>query len=208
MTLHLWAGFAFASLVIALVPGPGVATILGFAFGSGRRTALAAVAGMALGNAIAIGASLAGAAAILAASALAFTILKWLGATYLIVIGLIAIARSGRVAAAADARPRAIAPRAAFATTVAVGTFHPKTILFFVSFASQFIDPAAAYLPQAAILVLTFTLVAAVTDTLYALAASSAAGAIRRPAIRRWAARAGGGAMVAAGVATAAMRRG
>lgn len=206
MTLELWAGFALASLIIAIVPGPGVAAILGFAFGSGRRTALAAVAGMALGNAIAIGASLAGAAAVLAASALAFTVLKWLGAAWLIGIGLLAIARSGG-AAAADARPRAVAPRTAFATTVAVGTFHPKTLLFFLSFASQFIDPTAPYLPQAALLVATFTAIAAVTDTLYALAAFSAAGAIRRPAVRRWAARAGGGAMVAAGVATAAMRR-
>lgn len=206
MTLELWAGFALASLIIAIVPGPGVAAILGFAFGSGRRTALAAVAGMALGNAIAIGASLAGAAAVLATSALAFTVLKWLGAAWLIGIGLLAIARSGG-AAAADARPHAVAPRTAFATTVAVGTFHPKTLLFFLSFASQFIDPAAPYLPQAALLVVTFTAIAAVTDTLYALAASSAAGAIRRPVVRRWAARAGGGAMVAAGVATAAMRR-
>lgn len=205
MSQELWAAFALASLIVAAVPGPGVATIIGFAFSAGRRTALAAVAGMALGNAIAISLSLAGAAALLAASALAFTLLKWLGALWLIAIGLIAIRRAGRDSEAAAPPP--IPARAAFATTVAVGTFHPKTILFFIAFASQFIDPAAPFLPQAAILVATFTGVAAATDTLYALAASSAAGLVRRPGVRRWAGRAGGGVLVAAGVATAAMRR-
>lgn len=205
MSIELWAGFAIASLIIGAVPGPGVATIIGFAFSSGRRAALAAVAGMALGNAIAISVSLAGAAAVLATSALAFTVLKWLGALYLIVMGLIAIRRAGAVSDPAPAR--AIAPGAAFLTTVAVGTFHPKTILFFMSFASQFVEPGAPYLPQAAILVATFTGMAAITDTIYALTASSAAALVRRPGVRRWAQRAGGGVLVAAGVATAAMRR-
>jgi threonine/homoserine/homoserine lactone efflux protein len=183
-----------------------VASIIGFAFSSGRKTALASVAGMAVGNATAISVSLAGAGAILASSAVAFTVLKWLGAAYLIALGLLAILRSGRsVETAAPAR--AITPRVAFLSNVAVGTFHPKTILFFVAFASQFIEPDAAYLPQAALLVVTFTTIAAFTDTLYALAASQASAVFRRPRLRTWAQRAGGGALVAAGVATAAMRR-
>jgi threonine/homoserine/homoserine lactone efflux protein len=76
----LWLAFAAASLVMALIPGPGVASIVGFALSSGQRTALASVAGMAVGNATAMTISLAGAGAILASSALGFTILKWLGA--------------------------------------------------------------------------------------------------------------------------------
>lgn len=206
MELHVWAGFALACLVLALVPGPGVAAIIGFAFSSGRRTALASVAGMAVGNLIAITLSLAGAGALLAASATAFTILKWMGALYLIGLGILTIVRSGT--RAADQAPRApIRPRMAFASTVAVGTFHPKTILFFVAFAAQFIRPDAPYLPQAAILALTFPLIAAVTDTCYALAASRASGLVRTPGVRKWAERAGGGILVAAGVATAAIRR-
>jgi threonine/homoserine/homoserine lactone efflux protein len=206
MDVHAWAAFALASLVIALIPGPGVASIIGFAFSSGRRTALASVAGMAVGNATAISVSLAGAGAILASSALAFTVLKWLGAAYLIVLGILAIRASGRPAETA-AVPRAITPRVAFLSNVAVGTFHPKTILFFVAFAAQFIEPDAPYLPQAALLVVTFTAIAATTDTLYALAASQASALFRRPRLRAWAQRAGGGALIAAGAATAAMRR-
>lgn len=206
MDLQLWIAFAGASLLLAVMPGPGVASIVGFALSSGRGTALASVAGMAVGNAAAMSLSLAGAAAVLGTSALAFTILKLIGALYLILIGLLAIVRSG--APRADAPPRRpVSRRAAFLTNVAVGTFHPKTILFFVAFAAQFIRADEPYKLQAAILVATFTLIAAATDTLYALAASRSSALIRRPVVRQWAQRAGGGALVTAGVAMAAMRR-
>lgn len=206
MDFHSWLGFAAASLVMAIIPGPGVASIIGFAFSGGRKVALSSVAGMAVGNAIAISVSLAGAGAILGASALAFNILKWIGALYLIGIGLYAIFKSSDKSVEASA-PSAISPHAAFMTNVAVGTFHPKTILFFVAFASQFINPNEPYIPQALILVVTFTLIAATTDALYALTASKASGWIRRPNIRKWCQRAGGGVIVTAGVAMAAMRR-
>ena len=206
MDLHVWAAFAVASLVMGVIPGPGVASIVGFAFSSGRTTALASVAGMAVGNATAISLSLAGAGAILASSATAFTILKWIGATYLIVIGVLAIAKSDRKADAC-ASPQVVSAKAAFLTNIAVGTFHPKTILFFVAFAAQFISPDAPYFPQASVLVVTFTGIAAITDTIYALTASRASMLCREPRFRTWAQRAGGGALVAAGVATAAVRR-
>lgn len=205
MDLHLWLGFLAASFLLAIIPGPGVASIVGFAFSSGRRVALASVAGMAVGNTIAITVSLAGAGAILATSATAFTVLKWAGAAYLIAIGILALIRSDRRAGTDDdATP--IGARIAFLTNVLVGTFHPKTILFFVAFATQFVDPARPYWPQAAIMVATFPLVAAATDTLYALAASRTAGFIRRPAVRRWTRRAGGCVLIAAGIVTAARR--
>lgn len=206
MDLQTWIAFAAASLIMAVIPGPGVASIVGFAFSSGRRVALASVAGMAVGNAAAMSVSLAGAGAVLASSALAFTVLKWAGALYLIAVGLIAIGRSGATAESATPN-EAISARAAFLANVAVGTFHPKTILFFVAFASQFIRPDASFLAQAAILVATFTGLAATTDTLYALTASRASGLVRDVRSRRWAQRAGGVALVTAGVATAAMRR-
>lgn len=206
MTPDLWLGFALAAFVIAIIPGPGVAAIMGFAFSSGRAVAIAAVLGMAVGNAVAISVSLAGAGAILASSALAFTILKWLGAAYLVTIGLLAIRRS-RLAPPSTAATPPISSRTAFITTIAVGTFHPKTLIFFMAFATQFIAPGAPYLPQAAILVVTFTAIAAVTDLLYALAASRASRLLQAPRVRLWTQRAGGGALIAAGIATAAMRR-
>lgn len=206
MDLQLWLAFAAASLVMAAIPGPGVASIVGFAFSSGRTVALASVAGMAVGNATAISVSLAGAGAILVSSALAFAVLKGIGAAYLIAVGVIALVRS-RSAATEGSPARPIGMRAAFLTNVMVGTFHPKTLLFFIAFAAQFMRADQPWLPQAVVMAATFTLVAATTDTLYALTAARASGALRNPVFRRWTQRAGGVALVAAGVATAAMRR-
>ena len=206
MDFQLWLAFAVTSLVIAVIPGPGVVSIVGFAISSGRSVALASVVGMAIGNAVAVSLSLAGAAAILASSALAFMVLKWVGAAYLITIGLIAIVRSGRSDSLAKASS-GVTSRAALLTNVIVGTLHPKTILFFVAFSAQFIRPDLPYLPQAIALVWTFTLIAAATDTLYALSASHAAQLLRHDRAKIWSQRAGGGVLVTAGLAMAAMRR-
>ena len=205
MTFSTWAAFVAASAVMGLIPGPGVTTIVGYALGSGRRTALASVAGIALGNGIAMTLSLAGVGAILAASALAFSVLKWAGALYLIGLGLHTLWRSGRAALPA-AKTDAISPRAAFLGNFADGVLHPKTITFYVSFAPQFISPQESYLMQTALLTLTFCLVVAATDTAYALAASGAGSLLKRADVAVWSKRASGGVLIAAGVATAAAR--
>ena len=205
MSPHLWISFALACLVMGLIPGPGVMSIVGYAVGSGRRTALASVAGMAVGNIVAMSLSLAGVGALLAASALAFAILKWAGALYLIGFGLVTIVRSR--SQPDDAAPlKVVSPRAAFTGNVAVGTFHPKTIVFFVAFAPQFILAGGDYTRQAVILVLTFGVVVGCTDTIYALVAAKASRLIRRSGAGRWARRASGGVLIAAGLATASGR--
>src|SRR3984957_4224424 len=80
MHWNLWLGFVAAAFVIGVIPGPAVTSIVGYALGSGRKTALASVAGMSVGSVIAMTLSLAGVGAILRASATAFMILKWTGA--------------------------------------------------------------------------------------------------------------------------------
>jgi threonine/homoserine/homoserine lactone efflux protein len=207
MNLHLWLGFAIASLVMGLIPGPGVMSIVGYAVGSGHRTALASVAGMAAGNIVAMSLSLAGVGALLAASALAFSILKWAGALYLIGLGMLTIIRKRPVGIKDDTGSVPISPRTAFLSNVALGTFHPKTILFFVAFAPQFISATGNYAQQAAILIATFGLVVGCTDTTYALIATRASHLLRRPGAALWSKRAGGGVLIAAGIATAAARK-
>ncbi len=205
MDWHYWIAFALASAVMGLIPGPGVMSIVGYAVGAGRRVALASVAGMMVGNAIAMSLSLLGVGALLAASALAFSVVKWAGASYLIGLGVVTIARSRGAPRQDDATPR-LGARAAFAGNVAVGTFHPKTIVFFVAFVPQFISPEGGYATQAALLVATFCLVVDGTDTAYALAASRASKVLRTKRAAMWAKRAGGGVLIASGVATAAAR--
>ena len=205
MTTELWAGFVVASAAMGIVPGPGVLSIIGYAISSGRRTALASVAGMAVGNMCAITLSLAGVGALLAASALAFAVLKWAGAAYLIVLGLLTVARSCESApGAVDAKP--VSPRLAFMGNVMVGVFHPKTIVFFVAFVPQFMTASQGYWHQAVVLIATFTLVVAATDAVYALAAARAGSMLSTAKARLWTDRAGGGALIAAGTATALSR--
>jgi len=207
MHLSTWVAFCLACAAIGVVPGPGVTSIVGYALSSGRRTALASVAGMALGNVLCMTVSLAGAGALLAASALAFTVLKWAGAAYLIGLGVLTLVRSRAATDGTVRAPASSSPRTAFLSNVAVGTFHPKTIVFFVAFAPQFIRADASYVLQAAILIATFAGVVGLTDTAYALGAAKAAHLLKKPRAALWSQRAGGGVLIAAGIATAAARR-
>jgi threonine/homoserine/homoserine lactone efflux protein len=133
-------------------------------------------------------------------------ILKWTGAAYLIGLGVVTLIRSGGKPTADAAPPAAIRPRTAFLSNLLLGSFHPKTIVFFVAFAPQFISPKGDYVLQAALLVATFGAVVGCTDTAYALIASHAARFLRRPGAMLWSKRAGGGALIAAGLATAAVQ--
>jgi threonine/homoserine/homoserine lactone efflux protein len=208
MAWHVWISFAAAAALMGLLPGPGVASIVGYAVSSGRKTALASVAGMALGNLVAMTLSLAGVGALLAASALLFAIVKWVGAVYLIVFGVLTVLRSkDLVATQAKSPRRPISPLTGFSNNVLVGTFHPKTIVFFVAFVPQFIDPQGSYLAQSAILIATFFVVVGTTDSMYALAASRASDLLQAPKAQLWSKRLGGAILIGAGAATAMVKK-
>lgn len=199
----LWAGFVAASLVVGLLPGPGVTSIVGYALTAGMRTALASVFGATAGNATAMTLSLVGVGVLLSQSPTAFLLLKWVGGAYLIGMGVYAIVKARRGSLGPDGTRRTIAPSAAFWGTFAITAVNPKTIIFFVAFAPQFISPDYAYWPQAGFLLLTFCLVVTLSDGFYAVAASWAAGFLRGPAVQLWSQRVGGVVLIAAGLLTA-----
>jgi threonine/homoserine/homoserine lactone efflux protein len=202
MDWHVWLGFVAASALMGLIPGPGVMSIVGYAISSGRKVALASVAGLAVGNATAMTLSLAGVGVLLAASALAFSIVKWAGALYLIGLGVVTIVKSHATSLGSSSSASPLDTRTAFLSNVAVGTFHPKTIVFFVAFVPQFINPDGDYLGQAALLTATFSVVVAGTDAAYAIAAARASRLLRGPRTALWSKRAGGGVLIASGIAT------
>jgi threonine/homoserine/homoserine lactone efflux protein len=202
MNYHMWLGFIATAFVVGIVPGPGVLSIVGYAISSGTRTALASVAGMAVGNICAMTLSLAGVGALLASSATAFTLLKWAGALYLIMLGILAIRRSGSSMRSGDVNIKPISAALAFRSNILIGVFHPKTIVFFVAFVPQFIDVSQSYWPQAIILIVTFTIVVGITDAFYAITASRVRSLLASSNAQLWMGRAGGGALVAAGAAT------
>jgi threonine/homoserine/homoserine lactone efflux protein len=203
MDWTLWAGFVVASLIVGLLPGPGVTSIVGYALTAGQRTALGSVFGATFGNAVAMTLSLAGVGVLLAQSPKAFAILKWIGAGYLVGLGLYTIARAKRGSLAADGSAKSVTPQTAFWGTFAITSVNPKTIIFFVAFTPQFISAAHGYWQQAGVLLATFCLVVTISDGFYAVAASWVAGFLNGPEVQLWSQRIGGSVLVMAGLLTA-----
>ena len=204
MDWTLWAGFVVASLIVGLIPGPGVTSIVGYALTAGMRTALGSVFGATAGNAIAMTFSLMGVGVLIEQYPAAFSVLKWVGAAYLVGIGLygIATAKSGDD----DGAPaKKINFATAFWGTFAVTAVNPKTVIFFVAFTPQFMVPNLEYWTQAAILLATFCVVVTLSDGFYAVAASWVAGYLKGPKVHLWSQRVGGAVLALAGVATATM---
>ena len=203
MDWTLWTGFVVASLIVGLLPGPGVTSIVGYALTAGQRTALGSVFGATFGNATAMILSLVGVGVLLAQSPTAFAVLKWVGAGYLVALGLYTIAKARRGSLAADEGAKPVTPGAAFWGTFAITAVNPKTIIFFVAFTPQFISPAYGYWLQAGVLLATFCLVVTVSDGFYAVAASWIAGYLKGPEVQLRSQRVGGAVLVTAGLLTA-----
>lgn len=205
MPFDLWLAFTAAATALLLIPGPTVFLVLSYALSQGRRVALSAAAGVATGDLIAMTASLAGLGALVLASATAFTVLKWVGALYLIWLGIKLIrsapqAKLGRLTQPAQAR-------SIFGHTALVTALNPKSIAFFIAFVPQFVTPDRPLAPQFAILIATFVSLAAVNALAYALLADRLRGQLSHPAALPWITRAGGGTLIAMGALTASLRR-
>ena len=207
MEFDVWLTFVAASTALLLIPGPTVLLVLSYALSQGRRVALATVAGVALGDTIAMAASLAGLGALVLASATLFTALKWVGAAYLIYLGvkLFRSASSATLEGVEDASGTSAAH--VFGHAAAVTALNPKSIVFFIAFVPQFITVNTPLLPQFSILVATFVALAAVNALAYALLADRLRAKIARPSVLAWFSRFGGGALIAMGVLTATFKR-
>ena len=175
-SLSQLAAFAVASIVLIQVPGPSLLFTIGRALTVGRRDALLSVLGNALGLLVQVAAVAIGLGALVAASATAFTILKTAGAIYVVYLGIQAIRHRADARAALEARAvaRRTTPWGSVRTGMVVGATNPKTIVFFLAFLPQFIDGHAAAAPQLLMLGLVFALLAVLSDSCWALAASRA----------------------------------
>ncbi|MBT9463855.1 LysE family translocator [Hydrogenophaga sp.] len=198
----LWA-FILASTVLAVTPGPGVFYIVARSLLQGRRHGMASVAGVALGNfGNAVGAAL-GLAALFAVSSVAFTVVKYLGAAYLIHMGIQALRAPADGAGAEGPQPQGIGR--IFRDGFLVALLNPKTAIFFAAFLPQFMTPQApSHAAQSVALGALFVLIAAISDTAYALAAGSVAPVLKRVGGLRRAGRwLTGAAFIGLGVLTA-----
>ena len=169
--LNSLISFAVASVALLVIPGPAVIYIVNRSVTDGRQIGLAAVVGLELGTFMHVLAATVGLSAILATSENAFNVVKYLGASYLILIGLRTLTR----------KPEAISTSAssmtqsqAFRQGFIINMLNPKIALFFLSFLPQFIDPnISSNARQSLILGSVFVLCGFVIDGIYALTASS-----------------------------------
>jgi threonine/homoserine/homoserine lactone efflux protein len=167
--------FLFAALVLLLTPGPAVLYIVTRSLDQGRVAGLVSVLSIEVGNLMHVLAATFGLSALLLSSALAFAVVKYLGAAYLVYLGV------RRLLARNEASPGEPAPRErqglgrVFGQGVLVAALNPKTALFFLAFLPQFVDPARGAVPaQFLLLGCLFVGMAVVTDSLYALLAGTA----------------------------------
>jgi threonine/homoserine/homoserine lactone efflux protein len=206
VTWEIWTAYVIATTILCTIPGPTVLLVVGYALSSGRGSAWWTVPGVTLGNVVAMAASLTGLGALLAASADAFTVLKWIGAAYLVYLGVRmwrADPSIGEIEAGGAGRARWSLTAHAFAVTA----LNPKGIAFFIAFLPQFISPAAPVAPQLFILGVTFLAVAMVNAVAYAFLAGGMRARLSQPRLLRAIKRTGGGLLIGAGIMTAALRR-
>ena len=206
MAIETWLAFVAASAVLLVIPGPTILLVLSYALGRGWKVAAPVAAGVALGDLTAMTLSMVGVGVLLAKSAALFTALKWIGAAYLIWLG-IRLWRAGgalETEARADAGPRWRMLAHAWLVT----TLNPKSLIFFIAFLPQFLDPGRPFAPQMAIFEATFVTLAFANAFGYALLGARARRLAASPRAIRLVNRAGGAALISAGAAVGADRKG
>jgi len=196
------AVFVLAALVLLVIPGPAVLYIVAQSISRGRLAGIVSMLGIQVGGLVHVAAA-AGLSALLVRSAVAFNVVKYAGAAYLIFLGLRRIL--GKDEQETPGAPAEKSLRRLFAQGVVINVLNPKTALFFFSFLPQFVDvDAGSVALQIATLGLIFIVLATLSDGMYALAAGSAAGWLRgRSGFVRGERYATGGVLVGLGVLTA-----
>jgi len=171
--------FVGASLIALITPGPAVLFVVTRSVEQGRRAGVASAVGLVLGILVHAIAATVGLSALLVSSAVAYSIVKYAGAAYLVYLGIRAF-RSGKGAGPAGAGAEA-PHRRLLGQGVVINVMNPKVALFFLAFLPQFTDPSrGSALPQLAALGLIFTSLGLVVDVGYALLAGTAGGWLRR----------------------------
>jgi threonine/homoserine/homoserine lactone efflux protein len=197
----LWL-FSLATLALLLVPGPAVLYIVAQSVDHGRVAGFVSVAGVHVGTLVHTFAAAVGLSALIVSSAVAFSVVKYAGAAYLVYLG---IRRLLERAQPAGGRPRGGSLARLFWRGALVNVLNPKTALFFFAFLPQFVDPDRTVWSQVVVLGFLFVALGFLSDGLYALTAGTLGRWLRRrPGILRWGS---GSVYVGLGALTAVTKR-
>lgn len=202
MSLETWLAYTLVTTTFLLIPGPTILLVISYSLLRGRQAVMALVLGVGLGDLTAICLSLLGVGMLLQTVSTAFLFLKWLGAAYLIWLGIKmwrSAAESLEISQKSNEQAWFEVLRNAYITTA----LNPKSIVFFLAFMPQFIKPDLPFLPQSIILGATFFVLAILSVLFYSLLASFTGQQLRLSLIQRWTNRIGGGLLIGAGGMTA-----
>lgn len=204
MEITLWLAFTIAAAIVLIVPGPTILLVVAQSVQHGRSAAMPLVAGVALGDFLAITLSLSGLGMILATSADLFILLKWLGAAYLVWLGIQMWRSPGVVRVTSQAgNLRTLYPLKLFSHATLVTALNPKGIIFFMAFVPQFINPNSGPLLQLVIMAGTFLLLAVLNAWLYAWFAVRIRKALTSNSAAQWTKRGSGSLLIGAGLVAA-----
>jgi threonine/homoserine/homoserine lactone efflux protein len=177
--LSTYALFLVAALTLLVIPGPAIIYIVTRSIDQGRRAGLVSVLGIATGSVFHVIAAAFGLSALLASSAVAFNGVRYLGAAYLIFLGIRKFLGKDELEQSMPAE--AMSLRRIFFQGVLVNTFNPKTALFFFAFLPQFVDPARGPVAsQILFLGFSFTVLGACTDGIWALLSGTIGSSLKR----------------------------
>ena len=201
----LYAAFVVATVILILAPGPAVSLIIANSLAYGTRRTLFSVAGISLATAGYLVVTFFSMASFLLLLAEWFDVLRWLGAGYLVYLG---IRMWLKKPTALDATATRVAsPLRLFVQGFLVNATNPKLLIFYGAFFPQFIDESLPLRPQLAILCVTFFVIAASLDSCYATLGGRARVWFRSSAARRWIDRISGTLLIGAGLGLALVRR-
>jgi threonine/homoserine/homoserine lactone efflux protein len=205
MHLDLYLAFVLASAVLILIPGPNVTFLVANSIAYGARRALAALTGTSSAIALQLLITVLGMSSLMLVLVVWFEWLRWVGVVYLVWLG---IQQWRAPALGLDAlEPRAKSARALFWQGFIVSATNPKTLLFYVAFLPQFVDPARPPLAQLILLSVTFLVLATVLDWTYTLLAGRLRELFRDRRRARLRNRLSGSLLIGAGVGLALARR-
>jgi homoserine/homoserine lactone efflux protein len=201
MNWDLFAAFLVITAVLIVVPGPIVTLIIATGARQGTRAALVTVAGTSLGNAVLLAAIALGLGWVLRNAEQLFIVLRFIGAAYLIWLGIQAWRHAGAAESVETSR------RVNFTRGFVVALSNPKTIAFFTAFLPQFVDRALPAGPQLFVMCTVTALLAAMSDSIWAVASGMGRTWLMRPAPAKWLGRMSGAVLIAGGVWLSLARR-
>jgi threonine/homoserine/homoserine lactone efflux protein len=198
--------FTVAAITLLVIPGPSVLYIVTRSVDQGRAAGLASVGGIHVGTLVHVAAAALGLSALLVSSATAYNAVRWLGAAYLVWLGVRRLlARDESSGSAKNPHTSRLGLGRVFAQGVVVNVLNPKTALFFFAFLPQFVDVTRGSVRlQVVVFGVAFVLLGLVSDGAYALLASTGAGWLRRrPRVAKASRVVSGGMLISLGLTTA-----